>query len=69
MFQLTLTTESPCQEILVCLLVRSDHLQVGVEWILEASVQEIFVGVVLEALLIEGGLKVLEGQGIVEDIG
>lgn len=51
------------------LLIRSNLLQVGVERIFEPGSQEISMGVVLETLLVEGGLEVLERQGIVEDIG
>lgn len=42
------------------LLVRSDLLQIRVEWVFEASFHEVFVGVILETLLIEGSLEVLE---------
>lgn len=59
-FYLILTTKSLREEGHVRLLVRSNLLQVGVERIFEASVHEIFPGVVSETLLIECGLEVLE---------
>jgi intein-encoded DNA endonuclease-like protein len=65
---LILTSESLRKEGYVCLLVQSDFLQIFVEWIFEPSPYEIFPGVVLETLLIKGSLKMLERQGIVENI-
>lgn len=56
------------QELLVSLLVRSDGLQVDVEGRGHAGVHEVFHGVILHSLLVEGGLEVLQGQCIVEDI-
>lgn len=50
------------------LFVGTDLLQVGVEGVLATSSHEILMGVVLQALLIKGSLKMFEGQGIVEDI-
>lgn len=69
MFPSILTSESLREEGYVCLLVRSDFLQVFVERIFESSPDEVFPGVVLETLLIKGGLKMFERQGIVENIG
>lgn len=65
---MVLTGKSLCQEGHMFLFVRSDLLQVGIEWIFEASFHEIFMGVILETLLIEAGLEMLKCQGIVEDI-
>lgn len=69
MCRLILTSESLREEGYMCLLVQSDLLQVFVERIFESSPHEIFPGVVLETLLIKGGLEVLERQGVVENIG
>lgn len=68
-FCLILTSESLREEGYVCLLIQSDFLQVFVERVFESSPHEIFPGVVLETLLIKGGLEVLKRQGIVENIG
>lgn len=43
------------------LLVLANLLQVGIEGVLESSLDEVGLGVVLEALLIESSLKVLQG--------
>lgn len=57
------------QEADVRVLVVGDLLEVGVEGVGEASGSEGLLGVVLETLAVEGGLKVLQGQGVVEDVG
>jgi hypothetical protein len=53
----------------VRLLIGSNLLQVGIEGVIHASLDKVFLGIVLETLLIERGLEVLQGQSIVEDIG
>lgn len=50
------------------LLVLANLLQVGIERVLESSLDEVGLGVVLEALFIESSLKVLQGQCIVQDV-
>ena len=52
------------------LLVRTDLLQVRVQrGVLIASCGEVGLGVVFEALFIESGFEVLEGQSVVENVG
>lgn len=50
-------------------LVGGDLLQVGVEGGVEAAGGEVGLGEVLQALLVEGVFEVLEGEGVVEDVG
>lgn len=63
-----LTGQGFGQKALMGLLVPSDGLHVDVEGFRHAGVQEVLHGVVLQALLIEGGFKVLQSQSIVQDI-
>lgn len=50
------------------LLIGGDLLQVGIEWVSEASTGEGSLGVVGKTVAVEGILQVLESQSIVEDI-
>jgi hypothetical protein len=63
------TLQSGGEESLVLDLIRGNLLQVGIEGVLHASLDEVSLGVVLETLLVKGGLKVLESQSIVENVG
>lgn len=63
------TTQSRGKEVLVGLLILGNFLQVGIEGILESSLHEVGLGVVLETLLVESSLEVLESQGIVQNVG
>lgn len=47
------------------LLVHPDRLDVVIECLHHPGVHEVLLGVVLQTLFVEGGLKVLESQGIV----
>ena len=49
-------------------LIGRDFLQVGIEGVLHAGLDEVGLGVVLQTLLVEGGLEVLQSQSIVEDV-
>lgn len=51
------------------LLVLANLLQVGIEGVLEPSVDKVSLGVVLKTLLVESSLEVLESQRVVEDVG
>lgn len=51
------------------LLIGSNLLQVGIERVLHASIDEVLLSVVLETLLVERGLKMLKRKSIVEDVG
>lgn len=51
------------------LLILGNFLQVGIEGILESGIHKVGLGVVLETLLVESSLKVLESQGIVQNVG
>ena len=51
------------------LLIGSNLLNVGVEGIVHASLDKVFLGIVLKTLSVESGLEVLKGQSIVEDVG
>lgn len=51
------------------LLIRSNLLQVGIEWILHASLDEVLLGIVLETLLVERGLEMLKCKSVVENVG
>lgn len=51
------------------LLIRSNLLQVGIEWVLHAGLDEVLLGVVLETLLVERGLEMLKGKSVVENVG
>lgn len=51
------------------LLIASNHLQVAVGGLVQTGLDELLLGVVLHALLVEAGLEVLESQGILEDVG
>lgn len=51
------------------LLIRSNLLQVSIEWVLHAGLDEVFLGVVLETLLVERGLEMLKGKSVVENVG
>jgi hypothetical protein len=53
----------------VRLLIGSNLLQVGIEGVIHASLDKVFLCIVLETPLIERGLEVLQGQSVVEDIG
>lgn len=61
------TGESASQELDVNLLVLGDGLQVVVEGGVEAGGGELLLGVVGQTLAVELVLKVLQGEGIVED--
>ena len=61
--------ESRGQEIDVSLLVRANALDVVVESLVEASVLKSLLVVLLETLAVEGVLKVLKSQSIVQDGG
>ena len=50
-------------------LVRGDFLEVGVEGGVEAGGLEVGLGEIFEAVAVEGVFKVLEGEGVVEDVG
>lgn len=52
----------------MALLIRGDLLQVGVEGVVHAGVDKVGASVVLQALGVEGGLEVLQCQGIVKDV-
>lgn len=64
-----LTLETLGQEVDVSGLVAGNGLDVVVNLGVEASVLEVFLGVLGETLTIEGVLEVLQGQSILEDIG
>ena len=49
--------------------VRGDFLEVAVESGIEAGVCKVGLGEVLETLSVEVVFKVLQGEGIVEDVG
>lgn len=51
------------------LLIGGNLHQVVVEGLGTASRHEVRLGVVLQAFLIKGGLKVLQSQSIVENVG
>lgn len=51
------------------LLIDGDLLEVGVECAVESGRGELLLGVVGEALTVEGILEMLQGQGIVELMG
>lgn len=51
------------------LLIGSNLLQVGIEWVLHAGLDEVLLGVVLETLLVERGLEMLKGKSVVENVG
>lgn len=63
------TSQRLGEELLVGLLVHSDRLDIVVEGRRHPGVHEVLLGVVLQTLLVEGGLEVLQSQGIVEDVG
>ena len=50
------------------LLIAGNHLQVAVGSLVQARIDEVLLSVVLHTLRIEGGLEVLQGQGVLEDI-
>ena len=66
---MVLTLQRLGQELLVRLLIASNHLQVAVGGLVQTGLDELLLGVVLHALLVEAGLEVLESQGILEDVG
>lgn len=49
-------------------LVAGNRLQVSVEDPAESSTGEVILGVILQAIGVEGSLEMLQGQGIVEDV-
>ena len=49
--------------------VGGDFFQVGVEGRVEAAGSEVGLREVLETFLVEGVFEVLEGEGVVEDVG
>lgn len=52
------------------LFIRTDPLQVRVQrGVLIAGCGEVRLGVVFEALFIESGFEVLEGESVVENVG
>lgn len=61
--------ESGGQEGNVRHFVGGDFFQVGVEGRVEAAGCEVGLGEVFETFLVEGVFEVLEGEGIVEDVG
>lgn len=64
-----LTLEASGEEVNVSLLIGSDGLEVVVDDGVEASVGEVLLAVLLEALTVEGVLEVLKSQSILEDVG
>lgn len=50
-------------------LVAGDLLQVAVEGRVKAGRRELFLGEVGQTLAVELVLEVLQGQGVVEDVG
>lgn len=50
----------------MCLLINGNLLEIGVEGAVESGSGELLLGVVGEALTVEGILEMLQGQGIVE---
>ena len=56
------------QEIHMRRLISSNDLQIIIEWVGEASSDEVRLGIVDEALAVEGRFEVLEREGVVEDI-
>lgn len=63
------TSQRLGEELLVGLLVHSDRLDIVVEGLRHPGAHEVLLGVVLQTLLVEGGLEVLQSQGIVKDVG
>lgn len=51
----------------MCLFVIVDLLEIVVEWIGKAGSDELGLGVVGKAFLVELALQILQGQGIIED--
>jgi len=51
-----------------CLLIHIDFLQALVELSIKACLTEVVDGVLGEALLVELSLKILEREGVVEDV-
>jgi hypothetical protein len=63
------TLQSRGEEVDVGLLIGSNLLDVGIEWVVHACLDKVLLGIVLETLSVERGLEVLKGQSIVEDVG
>lgn len=57
------------QELLMGLLIRADLLDIRIGSVLDTGLREVFLGIVLETLFVETGFQVLQGQGIVENVG
>lgn len=50
-------------------LVLSNPFHIRVEGVLASGSHEVRMGVVLHALFVKGCLQMLEGQGIIENVG
>ena len=51
------------------LLIRADLLDIRIGSVLDTGLREVFLSIVLETLFVETGFQVLQGQGIVENVG
>lgn len=64
-----LTSEALGQEVDMGSLIAGDGLEVGVNLGVESGVLEVGLGVLGETITIEGILEMLQGQGILENVG